>query len=68
MPFSFGIVGADPAGKGGGFGVDPRGGLGAAERFDSGSELYVESPPAPVSIPPPRFLSFGMPPANNPPN
>lgn len=39
MPFSLGIDGADSLGRAGGFGVDPNGGLGADERFDSGSEL-----------------------------
>lgn len=68
MPFSFGTDGVVPLITAGGLGADPSGGLGAEERFVSGSELYVESPPAPVSMPPPLFLSLGMPPAKRPPN
>ncbi len=60
--------GAEPPGGAGGAGAIPGGGLGAEERFVSGSELYEISPPAPVSIPPPLFLSLGMPPAKRPPN
>ncbi len=60
--------GAESTGGAGGAGAVPSGGLGAEERFVSGSELYEKIPPAPVSIPPPLFLSLGMPPANMPPN
>ena len=67
MPFSFGSDMAESPGKVGGFGADPSGGRGAEKRFDSGSELYEESPPAPVSIPPPLLLSLGMPAANRNP-
>ena len=55
-------------GNGGGLGADPGGGLGVAVREVSGSDTYVESLSAPVSTPPPRFLSFGMPPAKSPPS
>lgn len=50
----------------GGLGADDAGGLGAEVRDVSGSEIYDDS--RPVSIPPPRFFSFGMPPANIPPS
>lgn len=44
------------------------GGLGA-DRIDSpGSERYEDSEFAPVSTPPVLFFSFGIPPANKPPN
>lgn len=58
-----GIGGAAP----GGFGAAPRGGLGAELRDVSGSDKYGELLSLPVSTPP-AFLSFGMPPANRPPN
>ena len=52
-------------GAGGGLGADPEGGT----ILDvSGPEAYDESFSAPVSIPPPLFFSFGIPPANSPPN
>lgn len=51
----------------GGFGADEIGGFGAELLELSGSERYDES--RPVSMPPPVFLSFGIPvPANIPPN
>ena len=62
-----GMVGAADAG---GLGADAMGGLGAEELLDGspGSERYEEPEFAPVSTPPLLFLSFGMPPANNPPS
>jgi hypothetical protein len=61
-----GIGGAE--GAPGGFGADPRGGLGTELRDVSGSERYgVLLCSAPV-LTPPDFLSFGIPPANNPAN
>lgn len=62
-----GSDGLGSTGNVGGFGADPSGGRRAEKRFVSGSELYEESPPAPVSIPP-LFLSFGMPSANRAPH
>lgn len=64
-------AGADGAEGGGpgGRGAVPLGGFGALDdREDSGSEAYAESLLAPVDIPPPVFLNFGMPPANMPPS
>lgn len=42
--------------------------MGTELRDDSGSDVYDDSRFAPVSTPPPRFLSFGIPPANIPAN
>ena len=57
--FSLGAVG--------GFGADEVGGFGAELLELSGSDRYEES--RPVSMPPPVFLSFGIPaPANIPPS
>lgn len=58
--------GGRPLGSGGG-GALPVGVHGPGFRELSESERYEASALAPVSIPP-RFLSLGMPPANNPPN
>ena len=53
----------------GGFGAEEVGGLGAGGLEVSGSDTYDESRSAPVSTPPPVFLSFGIPtPAKIPPN
>lgn len=53
----------------GGFVAEEAGGLGADCLDVSGSDIYDDSRSAPVSTPPPVFLSFGMPtPANIPPN
>ena len=53
----------------GGFGAAPVGGLGGEGLELSGSELYDGSLSAPVSTPPPVFLSFGIPtPAKIPPS
>lgn len=57
-----GIAGA--AAEGGLGGAD--GGLGA--EATSESDRYEESALAPVSTPPPRFFSLGIPPAKSPPN
>lgn len=66
-----GAGGGRPPGMGGaapgGFGADARGGLGAEFRDVSGSERYGELLSLPV-LTPPDFLSFGIPPANKPPN
>jgi hypothetical protein len=53
----------------GGFGAGGAalGGFGAELRDDSGSERYGELVSAPV-LTPPDFRSFGIPPANSPPN
>lgn len=59
--FNLGAVGA--------FGVKEVGGFGADSLDVSGSDMYDESRSAPVSTPPPVFLSFGIPtPAKIPPN
>ena len=59
--FSLGAVG--------GFGTEEVGGFGADFLEVSGSERYEDSRSAPVSTPPPVFLSFGIPtPAKIPPN
>lgn len=52
----------------GGFGATMVGGLGTELVDDSGSDVYDDSRFAPVSTPPPRFFSFGIPPANKPAN
>lgn len=53
----------------GGFGADEMGGRGGEACDVSGSERYDESRSAPVSMPPPVLLSFGIPtPANIPPS
>lgn len=52
----------------GGLGAEVGGGRGAELRDVSGSDIYDESRFAPVSIPPPRFFSLGIPPANMPPS
>lgn len=64
----FGGGGGGTAPGGGGTGV--LGGLraGAAGRVASPSDIYGESRPAPVSIPPPRLRNLGIPPAKSPPN
>lgn len=52
-----------------GFGAEEAGGFGAESLDVSGSDMYDESRSAPVSTPPPVFLSFGIPtPAKIPPN
>lgn len=62
-----GLSGGSLGPGGGGLGaVD--GGFGADVRDVSGSELYAVLGSAPVSMPPPLFLSFGIPPANSPPS
>jgi hypothetical protein len=55
-------------GQAGGLGALPVGGSGAEFRELSESDRYDESGLAPVSMPPPRFLSFGIPPANMAPS
>jgi hypothetical protein len=61
-----GTRGAPP---GGGLGGVAPGARGAEFRVVSGSDMYGERLPAPVSTPaPPVFRSFGMPPANMPAN
>lgn len=66
-----GLGGGRPPGIGGaaprGFGAATLGSLGAEPREVSGSERYGELLSAPVFTPP-AFLSFGIPPANNPPS
>lgn len=62
-----GIGGAAAPGGLGAAGAAIVGGLGAEER-DSGSDAYAASLFAPVSIPPPVFFSFGIPPAKMPPS
>lgn len=53
----------------GGFGAEEVGGFGADCLDVSGSDMYDDSRSAPVSTPPPVFLSFGIPtPAKIPPN
>lgn len=62
-----GIAGAAAAGGAGGFGAAKVGTWGAeCDGAFSESEAYEASAPAPVSMFPPRFFSFGMPPANRP--
>lgn len=59
--FNLGAVGS--------FGAEEVGGFGADSLDVSGSDIYDESRSAPVSTPPPVFLSFGIPtPAKIPPN
>ena len=56
-------------GAAGGFGAEEVGGIGADCLDVSGSDKYDDSRSAPVSTPPPVFLSFGIPtPAKIPPN
>ena len=53
----------------GGFCAEEAGGFGADGLDVSGSDIYDDSRSAPVSTPPPVFLSFGIPtPAKIPPN
>lgn len=53
----------------GSFGAEEAGGFGAEGLDVSGSDIYDDSRSAPVSTPPPVFLSFGIPtPAKIPPN
>jgi hypothetical protein len=70
-----GGAGGDSVDGGGGGGLAP-GGLGAVGGFGAGaaggrraspSDMYDDSRLAPVSTPP-RLRSFGIPPANKPPN
>lgn len=68
-----GGVGTARPGSAGMAGAAPKGGLGAdgtlgADGDDSVSDIYDAVWFAPVSTPPPRFLSFGIPPANKPDN
>lgn len=52
----------------GGFGAAPRGGFGTELRVVSGSDRYGALLWSAPVFTPPAFLSFGMPPANKPPN
>ena len=52
----------------GGFGAEEVGGLEGEFPEVSGSDAYEESVFAPVSTPPLRFFSFGIPPASIPPS
>lgn len=53
----------------GSFGAEEAGGFGADGLDVSGSDIYDDSRSAPVSTPPPVFLSFGIPtPVKIPPN
>lgn len=64
-------MGTARAGAVGTAGADPTGGLGTNGAFgpdDSVSFRYDAFWFAPVSTPPPRFFSFGMPPTNKPAN
>lgn len=77
-----GIAGAPPGGRGGAEpgtrggapgglgteGAEAIGGLGTVLFVVSGSDRYGELLSAPVSIPPPVFRNFGMPPARIPAN
>jgi len=75
---TFGIAGAAPGGGGGadpgslggralgGFGTEAVGIRGTVLLVVSGSDRYGELLSAPVSMPAPVFLNFGMPPANIP--
>jgi hypothetical protein len=64
LPPGIGGAGGAEGGRPGGFGAAPRGSLGA----EPGSERYGVCPSSAPVFTPPDFLSFGMPPANIPPN
>lgn len=67
-PPGTGGAGGAEGGAPGGFGAAPLGGFGADTRDVSGSERYGALLVSAPVFTPPDFLSFGIPPANNPPS